>query len=148
MAQFIIRQLSKHRLRDSHNNVKTGGGRVSLREVLHQVDPELKIISGHRRKHKPKPEPVPLIVESTVGDARVNSSATAPSLTMEDWVAAAGEPCPRCGMEAIRFRPEDKVCLNCAVKLNEKIDRDQRKRDRFLKFMKAHNAKIAKKAHH
>lgn len=124
---------------------------MSLREVLHQVDPDLKIISGRRRKRKPDPEPVPaikpvpLIVESTVGDARVNGSAVAPSMTMEDWDAAAGVPCPRCGKEAIRFRPEDKVCLDCAVKLNEKIDRDQRKRERFLKFMKTHNARLGSK---
>jgi len=69
-----------------------------------------------------------------VSESIVNSQA--------DWDKLGGANCPRCGQDAIRFRPEDGVCIHCAQALNEKELRDERKRARFLRFMKAHNARI------
>lgn len=65
--------------------------------------------------------------------------------TEEEWEKAAGIPCPRCRRLALRFRPEDGVCRNCADKLNEKEMRDDRAKERFNKFRKAHNARLEKK---
>ena len=91
--------------------------KLRLREVLQAVDPSLTIVSGHRRTRKPKER---------------------------DWVQAGGAICPRCGEEAVRFRPQDGVCLACARALNEKEDADKKKRDKFQKFRKRHNARVDK----
>lgn len=63
-------------------------------------------------------------------------------MTNDDWEAGAGETCPRCQKEALRFRPRDGVCMPCAAWLDEKGERDRVKQIRFLKFRKEHNARI------
>ena len=61
------------------------------------------------------------------------------------WDASGGAICPKCGMEAVRFRPEDGVCRQCANLLNDKFFRDEAKHAKFLRFIKAHNARIDRK---
>ncbi len=63
----------------------------------------------------------------------------------EDWEAAAGATCPHCQQVALRFRPEDGVCLDCAGKLDAKADRDRKRWERDLKAMQAHNARVTKR---
>lgn len=89
-------------------------------EIFHPVDPQLNVIDRGRRRTGRKGKG-------------------------QDWKQAGGAVCPRCNQEAVRFRPEDGVCLQCAKDLNEKVDRDEKKRARQLKFIKQHNARIAKK---
>lgn len=86
-------------------------------DIFHPVDPKLVVIGGHRRR----------------------------KTTKKDWEMARGKVCPRCGQEALRFRPRDGVCTNCARDLDEKQDRDDNKRARQLKFIKQHNARIDRK---
>lgn len=95
--------------------------RKKASELFAAVDPDLKVIDGGNRRRRSK-EP------SRKGQA--------------DWDKLGGAKCPRCGQDAFRFRPEDGVCILCAQALNEKELRDERKRARFLRFMKAHNARI------
>lgn len=85
-------------------------------EIFHEVDPNLKVVEGHRHKR----------------------------LTRKDWDNAGGAKCPRCNQEAVKFRG-DGVCIQCAQVLNEKQDRDDKKRAKQLKFIKQHNARITKK---
>ena len=59
-----------------------------------------------------------------------------------DW-DTIGDPCPRCGELVVRFR--DGVCIQCAEKLVEQADRKERLRQRFLRLMKAHNARVDKR---
>lgn len=87
-------------------------------EIFGVVDPHLKVIDGGRR-HKCRS-------------------------SQEDWEASGGVICPRCGEEAIRFRSEDGVCRQCADFLNDKKFSDDKKRAKFLRFVKAHNARIEK----
>jgi len=87
--------------------------RKSIADVLHAVDPDLKVISGGLRKKKGT-----------------------------NWEMAEGNECPRCHVKALRFRPEDGVCINCAQFLNEKELQDARKKAKVLKYVKAHNARI------
>jgi len=63
----------------------------------------------------------------------------------KDFDAAGGAVCPRCGEEAVRFRPEDGICFRCARLLDEKFFSDKRKHDKFERFRKAHNARIRKR---
>ena len=86
-------------------------------EIFRDVDPALNVIDRGRRRigHKG---------------------------TRAEWDQAGGAICPRCGQAAMRFRPQDGVCLACAQELNEKQDRDEKKRARQLKFIKQHNARI------
>lgn len=90
-------------------------------EIFGAVDPNLKVIDGGRRRRRAKPL-------SPQGQA--------------EWDRLGGAKCPKCGEDALRFRPEDGVCIFCAGVLNEKELRDERARVRFLKHMKAHNARI------
>jgi len=92
--------------------------RKNLRQILNAVDPALTVLTRGRRRRK---------------------------TTQRDWEAAAGDTCPRCGQPALRFRPEDGVCISCARGLNEKEERDKKKKDRFQKFRKNHNARINRK---
>lgn len=94
--------------------------RKKASEIFGAVDPNLKVIDGGSRKHT----------------RRLSAKAEA------DWDKLGGAKCPRCGKDALRFRPGDGVCIICAGALNEKEIRDERKRVRFLKFRKAHNARI------
>ena len=87
-------------------------------EIFGSVDPNLEVINASHR-HLKKP--------------------------LSNWEASAGAICPKCHEEAVRFRPEDGVCRQCADALNEKQDRDEKKRAKFLRFMKAHNARIEKR---
>jgi len=89
-------------------------------EIFGSVDPELNVIDRGRRRTGQK------------GKA-------------QDWKQSGGALCPRCGQEAVRFRPRDGVCLQCVRDLDEKQDRDDKKRARQLKFINQHNARINKK---
>ncbi len=92
--------------------------RKRVSEIFGSVDSNLKVIdASHRHPKKP----------------------------LSDWEASGGAFCPRCNEEAVRFRPQDGVCRKCADALNEKQDRDEKKRAKFLRFVKAHNARIDKK---
>jgi len=95
-------------------------------ELFAAVDPHLKVIDGgsHRRQK------------------RLSAKAQA------DWDKLDGSKCPRCGIDALRFRPQDGVCVFCGQALNEKELRDERKQARFLKYMTAHNARIKGKRSH
>lgn len=64
----------------------------------------------------------------------------------KNWEATGGAICPRCGQEAVRFRPGDGVCWQCARAQDEKHFTDEAKRTKFLGFVKAHNARIRKRA--
>lgn len=90
-------------------------------EIFGAVDPHLKVIDGGRRRRRARPL-------SSQGQA--------------EWDALGGAKCPRCRKDMLRFRPEDGVCIFCAGVLNEKELSEQRKRTRFLKFRKSHNARI------
>ena len=72
----------------------------------------------------------------------MNLCHSEPTEGQDDWEKLSGAKCPRCGQDAFRFRPSDGVCILCAQALNEKELRDERKRARFLRFMRAHNARI------
>ena len=85
-------------------------------EIFHSVDPALNVIDRGKRK-----------------------------LRKKDWERAGGAVCPRCNQEAMRFRPQDGVCIPCAQELNLKQDRDDKKRDKQRKFIKQHNARIDRK---
>lgn len=92
-------------------------------EIFAAVDPHLTVIDAGRRHRRAK---------------RLSPKGQA------DWDNSGGAKCPSCGQDAVRFRPEDGVCVFCAQTMNEKELRDERKRVRFLKFQKAHNARIDK----
>ena len=94
--------------------------RKKASEIFAAVDPHLKVIDGHSRRRRRK-----LSVEA-----------------ISDWQKLGGAKCPRCGQDALRFRPRDGVCISCAQELDEKETRDECKKRRFLRFMKAHNARI------
>ena len=69
----------------------------SLSQVLHEVDPDLKIVRGHHHRSKNR-------------------------TTDSDWEKAAGPVCPRCGRE--RFRFIEGICFQCAeAKDGEDIDK-------------------------
>jgi hypothetical protein len=106
---------SGNRKRSLKRREKRRMGR-ELRDRLKEVDPNLTIISGGVRQRRKSTE--------------------------KDWAAAAGPKCPRCGEESLRFRPEDGVCRKCAGELDEKEERDKKKRAKWLRQVKAHNARI------
>ena len=60
-----------------------------------------------------------------------------------DWDLTEGVRCVRCHKPAFRFR--DGVCLPCGADLVTQADRKERLRQRFLRSMKAHNARIDKR---
>ena len=91
-------------------------------EIFAAVDPHLKVIDGGTRRRKKK--------------------------ELSDWEKLDGAKCPKCGKDALRFRPEDGVCMVCAGEANEKELRDERKRARFLRYMRSHNAQIGKRSHY
>jgi len=95
--------------------------------VLKEVDPNLNIISGNHRKHK----------------ARMDNGHI--PMFVDEWNKAGGAICPRCKQEAVRFRPQDGVCIKCARMLNEQIVRKENRLRKSMKFIKAHNARITKK---
>ena len=90
-------------------------------EIFAAVDPHLKVIDGGTRRRKKK--------------------------ELSDWEKLDGAKCPKCGRDALRFRPEDGVCMVCAGEANEKELRDERKQARFLRYMRSHNARIGKRSH-
>ena len=57
-----------------------------------------------------------------------------------NWDLAAGDLCPRCEKPALRFKAG--VCLPCVADLGAQADRKERLRQRFLRFAKAHNARV------
>ena len=66
-------------------------------------------------------------------------------ITEEEW-SNPGAVCPSCKREA--FRVSAGLCTMCWSSKNEKYYRDKRKKDKFLKFMKSHNARIKKHSSH
>ena len=86
----------------------------TLRSVLKDADPNLNIAPRRGRR----------------------------KMTHQDWEAAEGKQCPRCGNPALRFRIEDGVCRECANGLNEKVSRDEKKKAQFEKHRKAWNARV------
>jgi len=95
--------------------------RKKASEIFAVVDPHLKVIDAGTHRHKKK--------------------------ELSDWEKLDGSKCPKCGKDALRFRPQDGVCMVCAGEANEKELRDERKRARFLRYMRAHNAQIGKRSH-
>lgn len=89
-------------------------------EIFHPVDPKLNVIDGGHRRTGRKGK-------------------------VQDWKQSGGALCPRCNQEAVKFRPSDGVCIQCVRVLDEKQDADDKKRARQLKFIKQHNARIAKR---
>jgi len=76
--------------------------------VLKEVDPNLNIISGNHRKHKPR---------------RYNGHRP---MSVDEWEAATPPLCPTCGEETMRFI--DGKCLRCARRVVERTERDMEKR--------------------
>jgi hypothetical protein len=66
-----------------------------LRRRLRAVDPDLRIVSRHGRKKKGK------------------------GVNQRDWELAAGQPCPKCGREDVRFIRG--VCRDCHHAQKEKL---------------------------
>lgn len=65
-------------------------------EIFRPVDPDLKIIDrGTLRRSK-----------------------------KQNWNDSGGSFCPRCGKEAVRFRPKDGVCMEC-VKEEDTLTEDE-----------------------
>jgi len=84
-------------------------------EIFAGVDPHLKVINRRRISKK---------------------------LSRKNWEDCGGAVCPRCKQEAVRFRPQDGVCWQCAGKLNEKESKEEAKQAAWLRHVKAHNARI------
>lgn len=61
----------------------------------------------------------------------------------KDWKRTGGALCPRCNLEAVRFIRG--VCIPCAQALNQQLDKDEKKAARIIKFIKQHNARIARR---
>ena len=87
-------------------------------EIFAVVDPGLNVVNGGRRRRAKR---------------------------KDAWKASGGAICPRCGQEAVRFRPEDGVCRQCGDFLNDKKFQDDKNRAKFLRQVKSHNARIEKK---
>ena len=85
------------------------GKRIS--EVLHSVDPDLKVIEGGRRRYTPKPPN---------GETYYFRPAT---MSEADWNLAAGVVCSNCGHEV--FQSRDGLCMPCWEKANEYEVRDR-----------------------
>lgn len=111
--------------------------KMKASELFALVDPHLTVIdSGHHRRKDKR--------EQQEQEDREASPRRAWTITEADWLAAGGTFCPRCGEETIKLRPQDKLCPGCAEWVDEKTIRDEKKRAKFLKYMKAHNARIRK----
>ncbi len=108
---------------------------MKARELFAPVDPHLTVIDGgvHRRKGKRDEQ------EQEDSEASPGHSW---AITEADWLAAGGTLCPRCEEETVKLRPQDKLCPRCAELADEKTIRDEKKRAKFLKYRKAHNARI------
>ena len=65
------------------------------------------------------------------------------ALEATNWDLAAGDPCPRCKKPSLRF--QQGVCLPCMADIVERADRQERLRQRYLRSMKAHNARVDKR---
>lgn len=76
---------------------------------------------------------------------RVKDRRTGRKGKRKEWDLAGGAFCSRCGQEAVRFRPEDGVCHQCARDLNLKQDQDDLKMAKQIKFYKKHNARVDKR---
>lgn len=79
----------------------------SLSEVLHAVDPNLRIISGKNKGRRGKK-----------GNGRWNR--------IDDWEKAKGELCPRCKDETLRLT--NGLCPSCANSIMMKNMRDLEKK--------------------
>jgi len=87
-------------------------------EILRVVDPDLNLIDrGKRRRWK---------------------------VTGLDWARAGAAECPSCKKETLRFR--DGVCIECTQQLDEKHDRDKKRKAKLQRQIKAHNLRIKKRA--
>ncbi len=93
--------------------------KLKASEIFARVDPHLTVING--------------------GTRRNNNSK-------QNWLACGGAICPKCGEEAVRFRPQDGVCWQCATAENEKYVRDVEKNTKLRRQIKAHNTRIRKRA--
>lgn len=60
-----------------------------------------------------------------------------------NWDQLQDVLCPRCGKPALRFK--DGLCYPCVADLWIVADRKERTRQRFLRFAKAHNARVDKR---
>lgn len=99
--------------------------RKKASEIFGAVDPNLKVIDG--------------------GTHRWHRRAKLSPQAMLDWQKLDGAKCPRCGQDALYFRPQDGVCISCAWWLNEQMERKETQQRKAAKFIKAHNARIDKK---
>jgi hypothetical protein len=98
--------------------------RKKASEIFAQVDPELKVIDGGRRK------------------SSIKSPKVALSSDADDWEKLEGAKCPECGQDRLRFRPYLGVCEFCAQTMDEKAEKEAEKRAKILKSIKAHNERI------
>lgn len=62
--------------------------------------------------------------------------------TDEEWERATGDPCPRCQELKLRFRPEDGLCISCGEYVDNKRDRDEERKARLLRAIRAHNTRV------
>ena len=90
--------------------------KLKASEIFAKVDPHLTVINSGRRKR-----------------------------SKNLWAATGGAICPRCGQEAVRFRPLDGVCWLCARAQDEKQVRDGEKHTKLKRHIMAHNARIDKR---
>lgn len=66
-------------------------------------------------------------------------------MTFDDnWEKARGVVCPKCHQESFRIRLIDGVCISCALRQDDKDVRDREKKQKFLRFLLAHNARVAR----
>jgi hypothetical protein len=93
--------------------------RKTLEQVLHEADPDLKVISGRKRRHS---------FEVTQQEPLGESNKPSP-MTAEDWERAEGELCPNCGQETLRL--VDGLCPTCSANVKmEKEEKLERKTER------------------
>ena len=77
--------------------------RKSTSEILHSVDPTLKIIPRNTKRSR--------------------------KMRNHDWNKAAGEICPECHQEAFRFHQG--VCINCANGIEaDRLDKQEEKAEK------------------
>jgi cytochrome c551/c552 len=60
-----------------------------------------------------------------------------------NWDLAEGDPCSRCHKPSLRLI--DAMCLPCIRDIAERADGKERLRQRYLRFVKAHNARVDKR---
>lgn len=83
----------------------------TIKEILHEVDPNLTVVEGGSRKHRR---------HKKQGEKYYFRSS---SLSDGDWDTAAGIVCNGCGQEV--FRSRDGLCMPCWEKANEFEVRDR-----------------------